>query len=63
MTDTHWAVFALQDLKKALDKNRYDVAIFHIDDAISAIIARDDQDAETEGARMSDSSNGYSNRL
>ena len=44
MTDQHWAVFALRDIKNALDKDRYDVATCHIEDAIAAILARDDQD-------------------
>ncbi|MEM9576813.1 MAG: hypothetical protein AAF999_07340 [Pseudomonadota bacterium] len=48
MTDKHWAVFALKDIKNALDADRYDVASFHIDDAIAAIVARDDQDGDTQ---------------
>ncbi len=45
MTDTHWAILALRDINSALDRNRYDVASHHIDDAIFAIMARDAQDA------------------
>ncbi|MBW4708811.1 hypothetical protein KX928_13560 [Roseobacter sp. YSTF-M11] len=44
MTDVHWAVFALRDLNQAIDQKRYDVASYHINDAIYAIIARDAQD-------------------
>ena len=46
MSEVHWAVFALKDLQIALDTNRYDVASHHIEDAIAAILARDDQDNE-----------------
>ncbi len=48
MTDKHWAVFALKDIKNALDADRYDVASYHIDDAIAAIMARDEQDGATQ---------------
>lgn len=44
MTDKHWAIFALRDIRNALDENRYDVATCHINDAIAAILARDEQD-------------------
>lgn len=50
MTEKHWAVFALRDIKDALDNDRYDVATCHINDAIAAILARDDQDHEYHGA-------------
>ncbi|WP_299961881.1 hypothetical protein [uncultured Roseobacter sp.] len=45
MTDKHWAISALRDIYKALDKERYDVAAHHIDDAVFAIVARDAQDS------------------
>ena len=44
MKDKHWAVFALRDIKDALDAQRYDVACCHINDAIEALLARDAQD-------------------
>ncbi|MCV3270935.1 hypothetical protein [Roseobacter sinensis] len=44
MTDIHWAILALRDINSALDRQRYDVASHHIDDAIFAIMARDAQD-------------------
>lgn len=44
MTDKHWAIFALRDIQNAIDTDRYDVATFHIEDAIAAIEARDAQD-------------------
>ncbi|MFK7764131.1 MAG: hypothetical protein AB8B62_12785 [Roseobacter sp.] len=44
MSDKHWAIFALRDIKNALDNDRYDVASCHIKDAIDAILSRDDQD-------------------
>lgn len=53
MTDKHWAVFALNDIKNALDTDRYDVATHHISDAISAILARDEQDHETGDHKVS----------
>lgn len=46
MSDKHWAIFALHDIRRALDSDRYDVACCHIKDAIDAILARDDQDFE-----------------
>lgn len=52
MTDNHWAVFALKDIKNALDGERYDVATCHIDDAIAAILARDDQDTENQNPEI-----------
>ncbi|WP_299404561.1 hypothetical protein [uncultured Roseobacter sp.] len=60
MTDNHWAVFALRDIKKSLDRNRYDVACHHIDDAIHAIFARDAQSESPRRTRpipMGESSN------
>ncbi|GFE50165.1 hypothetical protein So717_19180 [Roseobacter cerasinus] len=54
MTNIHWAILALRDINCALDRNRYDVASHHIDDAIFAIMARDAQDApKREAARRS----------
>ena len=44
MTEKNWAIFALRDIKSALDDDRYDVALCHINDAIAAIRARDDED-------------------
>ena len=46
MSDLHWAVHALRDIQSAIDSDRYDVAAFHIEDAIAAILARDDQDGQ-----------------
>ena len=40
---SHWAKYALEDIREALDADRYDVARHHISDAIAAIIARDEQ--------------------
>ena len=48
MTDLHWAVFALQDIQSAIDPERYDVASSHINDAIAAIIAVDEQDSRNK---------------
>ncbi len=45
MSNNHWAVFALRDIQTALDCDKYDVASCHIDDAIAAILAQDEQDA------------------
>lgn len=54
MTNIHWAILALRDINCALDRNRYDVASHHIDDAIFAIMARDAQDVpKREAARRS----------
>ncbi|MEM1074516.1 MAG: hypothetical protein AAF665_04905 [Pseudomonadota bacterium] len=47
MAENHWAIFALRDIKDALDRERYDVASYHIDDAIAAILSRDDQDGDS----------------
>lgn len=44
MANEHWAIFALKDIQNAIDGDRYDVAMFHIEDAIAAIMARDEQD-------------------
>ena len=44
MTGNHWAIFALRDIQNAMDKDRYEVASYHIEDAIEAILARDQQD-------------------
>ena len=44
MSDQHWAIYALKDIRNALDDDRYDVAVCHIADAIDAILARDQQD-------------------
>ncbi len=41
MTEMHWAVFALRDIQNALDKENYDAAACHINEAIEAIIASD----------------------
>jgi hypothetical protein len=41
MNDKHWAIFALRDIQNALDREKYDVAAYHIDDAINAIVAMD----------------------
>jgi len=43
MTTSNWVTAALRDIRKVMDDNRYDVAAHHIDDAISAIVARDSQ--------------------
>ena len=48
MKDKHWAVFALRDIQNALDGDRYDVAVCHINDAVAAILARDEQDGTKE---------------
>ncbi len=48
MNTKHWAIFALRDIQNALDREKYDVAAYHIDDAIHAIAAMDEQ-AEGEG--------------
>ena len=45
MSENHWAVFALRDIQSAIDPERYEVAAYHIEDAIEAILARDQQDA------------------
>ncbi|WP_253186801.1 hypothetical protein [Roseobacter denitrificans] len=45
MPSQHWAIFALRDIQTALDCDKYDVASCHIDDAIAAILAQDEQDA------------------
>ena len=45
MNDKHWAIFALRDIQNALDREKYDIAAYHIDDAIHAIIAMDEQSA------------------
>ena len=45
MSKQHWAIGALRDIKAAIDQKRYDVAAFHINDAIEAIVARDLQDS------------------
>lgn len=55
MTDTHWAILALRDINCALDRNRYDVASHHIDDAIFAIMARDNQDIAKRAQKKSKS--------
>lgn len=59
MNDKHWAIFALRDIQSALDRDKYDIAAHHIDDAIHAIIAIDDE--ETENADSSTPA-GSSNR-
>ncbi len=51
MSDKHWAIFALRDIKNALDNDRYDVASCHIKDAIAAILARDEQDFDMKEAK------------
>ena len=50
MTNIHWAILALRDINCALDRQRYDVASHHIDDAIFAIMARDAQDTNKRKA-------------
>lgn len=47
MSDKHWAIFALRDIQNALDCEKYDIAAHHIDDAIHAIIAIDDEAANS----------------
>ena len=39
MNDLHWAVFALRDIQNALEDEKYEIAAYHIDDAINAILA------------------------
>jgi hypothetical protein len=39
MNDLHWAVFALRDIQNALEEEKYEIAAYHIDDAINAILA------------------------
>ncbi|MEM1352766.1 MAG: hypothetical protein AAGF27_10500 [Pseudomonadota bacterium] len=41
MTDKHWAIFALNDIKNALDREKYESATYHISDAIEAILETD----------------------
>ena len=48
MSELHWAVFALRDIRDSLDCERYDVAAHHIDDAIAALLARDEQSNDEE---------------
>lgn len=63
MTDKHWAVFALRDIKAALNEQRYDVAACHISDAIDAILARDSQDTESNGSQSCSANRYMSNRM
>lgn len=37
MTDNHWAIFALCDIRNALNSDEYEYAVEHIDQAISAM--------------------------
>ena len=57
MNEKHWAVFALRDIKNALDEKRYDVASCHIGDAIAAILARDAQDSVPPASLRADDDN------
>ena len=53
MSEKQWAIFALRDIQNALDKNKYEIAVHHLDDAINAIIAIDEEaveSADTKGA-------------
>jgi len=59
MNDKHWAIFALRDIQTALDREKYSIAAHHIDDAIHAIIAIDEEDAE---ATLSDGENDTRSR-
>ena len=54
MNDKHWAIFALRDIQNALDRSKYDIAVHHIDDAIHAIIAIDEETSNTEETGGSD---------
>lgn len=52
MTDLHWAIFALRDIKSALDCEKYEIAVFHIDDAINAIQALDADADAADGSAL-----------
>jgi hypothetical protein len=52
MNDKHWAIFALRDIQNALDREKYDVAAYHIDDAINAIISMDDDGEDMPDAYL-----------
>jgi len=54
MNDNHWAIFALRDIQNALDRSKYDIAVHHIDDAIHAIIAIDQETMDVEETGGSD---------
>lgn len=41
MTEKHWAIFALRDIQNALDGEKYEIASYHIKDAIEAILDTD----------------------
>lgn len=55
MTDNHWAVFALRDIKDALDEDHYTVASCHINDAIAAILASCDEEFDLQDHSLSKS--------
>ncbi len=61
MNDKHWAIFALRDIQNALDREKYDIAAYHIDDAIHAIIAMDEQSAN-EDQQENDACSGQAAR-
>ncbi|MEP3512446.1 MAG: hypothetical protein ABJN38_11865 [Lentilitoribacter sp.] len=46
MKSKHWAIFALNDIREALDEQEYEIASGHIEDAINAILVRDGQEIE-----------------
>jgi len=54
MSDNHWAIFALRDIQNALDRSKYNIAVHHIDDAIHAIIAIDEETSNAEETGGSD---------
>ena len=63
MNDLHWAVFALRDIKNALDCEKYEIAAYHIDDAINAILAINEETSECSAASQTGQERPVSQRL
>ncbi|MFK7743971.1 MAG: hypothetical protein AB8B47_02865 [Roseobacter sp.] len=59
MQDLHWAVFALRDIKSALNEEQYEIAAHHISDAIAAILSVEETDVDMRQAPVRDQHPGH----